>query len=305
MRVALLYEHPTWSLDLLSRMVERRIDVTPINIGDPSHQPLTVDSYDLWVNRINIMPSAGRSTSVAASARHLLLSLEARGEAVFNGWRSHSIGASKISQYELFKNLGHHTPATVAVADRDGLESAAQRLGFPVLAKPNIGGSGAGIVRFDDEEALRTSLATGPLDLGVDGTGVMQQIITSEDGLVHRVEILAGSVFYATRQVAQEGVYNYCAADGCGVGSETTATRESHPIEVVEPSPEIADVVRSIVEAAGADVAGVEYLIDSANGLPCFYDFNPYSNFVVGQNDQLGFDPADRFIDAVLAAAAR
>ncbi len=316
MRVALLYEHPTWSLELLARLADRSVEVTAIDIGNPAHQPLIANSYDLWVNRINIMPSAGRPATVAATAQHLLLSLEARGERVFNGWRTHAIGASKIAQYELFTGLGLHTPTTSALVAGDA-GPAADRLGFPVLTKPNIGGSGSGIARFEDRQALQGALDNGRLDLGVDGTGVVQEVIASADGFVHRVEILAGQLFYGTRQAVQDGVYNYCAADGCGVplgdqpdqpnqtdqsGAPSTGT-VAPAIEVVDPSPEIVADVCAIVSAAGAEVAGVEYLIDRDSGRACFYDFNPYSNFIAGQNDRLGFDPTDRFIDAVLAAA--
>ncbi|MCP5026494.1 MAG: hypothetical protein GY929_09435 [Actinomycetia bacterium] len=300
MRVALLYEHPTWSIELLSRLDERGVDVTPIDVGvADARLPLGDEMpFDLWVNRVNMMPSAGRPRSVVAATSHLLLSLEMRGQRVINGARTHLIGSSKLAQVELFGGLGLRAPATIGVSDPAQLMAAAGRLGFPVLTKPNIGGSGQGIARYDNAQQLRAAVTANLVDLGIDGTGVVQKVIDSSDGLVHRIEMLAGTLFYATRQPIQDGVFNYCAADGCAVGGAGAS------IEVVEPDPEIVGRAAQIMEAASADVGGVEYLVDVDTGQPCFYDFNPYSNFITGHHQQLGFDPIDRYIDAVLADPA-
>ena len=45
----------------------------------------------------------------------------------------------------------------------------------------------------------------------------------------------------------------------------------------------------AICRAAGADLGGVEYLLREESGSPCFYDFNPYSNFVSGGKEMFGF----------------
>lgn len=298
MRVALLYEHPTWSLELLSRLAERSVTVTAIDVGDPTHASLAAEPHDLWINRINIMPSEERLPSVSTAARGLLASLRDQNQTVVNGFDAHTIGLSKLAQYELIAGLGLPTPATVGIkATRpERTLEAAERLGYPVLTKPNVGGSGAGIARFNDAAELQTAVAAGAVDLGASGEGVVQQVIESADGFVHRVEMLHGQLFYATKQAVQTGVYNYCAADGCAVDPDS-----QQPIEVVEPDQEIVEQVAAIVAGSGADVAGVEYLIDRESGQPSFYDFNPYSNFIAGQNQRLGFDPIERFLDAVLS----
>ena len=61
MRVALLYEHPTWSTDLIERARDRSINITPIDVADFDFNVSGfTDRFDLWINRVNAMPSALR-----------------------------------------------------------------------------------------------------------------------------------------------------------------------------------------------------------------------------------------------------
>jgi hypothetical protein len=312
MRIAVAYEHPVWSQTLLARMVQRGLNVTAVNVADnPAKIADELERpHDLWVNRINVMPSPGRPSTVSAAGDHLLLQLEQSGQPVLNGYRAHTIGGSKAAQYRLFRQLGLATPATVAVTGGSltpvaAMVDAADHIGYPVLIKPNRGGSGAGIARFDHRDQLAEALTDDRVDFGPDGTGVIQEIVTSVDGCIHRVEILDGNLFFGTRQSIRDGVYNYCAADGCSVGQNPTDGNGAaqSTIEIAEPDPQAVAAAVGIMAGADAWVGGVEYFLDARTGMPCFYDFNPFSNFVAGRNDELGFDPIDRFIDAVEVAA--
>lgn len=297
-RIGLLYEHPTWSLELIDRLVGRGVEVVAVDVaslGTPGgFQPGHLE-VDRWINRVNALPSAGRPSSVVAATGHLLLDLELRGLTVVNGHRAWAIGASKQAQIALFEQLGLDSPASIAIDDPAKAPAAAAELGFPVLVKPNVGGSGAGITRADDPAQLADAVAARRIDLGIDGTGLVQRAITAADGLVHRIEMLGSELFYATDQVVADGVFNYCAADGCAVDGG---------IALVTPPPEIVASTSTILAAAGADVGGVEYLIDQTTGRACFFDLNPYSNFVAGRDGELGFDPIERYLDHVLSPLA-
>ena len=294
MNIAVLFEHPTWSIDLIERIRRRGVAVTPVDVDDDAVAELHLSrDFDFWINRVNAMPSAGRPPSVAAAASHLLLSLELSGRRVINGFRAHSIGASKSAQGAMFSGLGLHAPASISVHRSIDVCAAAAQIGFPVLTKPNIGGSGSGIARFDSMAKLVEAVAAG-IDLGADGTGVVQKVIDSADGLVHRIEMLGTESFYATEQPIQDGAFNYCAVEGCSIA----AGKDS--LAIVSPPAEIVEQVARVMLAASADVGGVEYLIDSRTGEPSFYDFNPFSNIVEGKNQELGFDPVEVYLDYVL-----
>ena len=298
MRFALLYEHPTWSNELIERARAAGLDITPIDVGNyPLSLPDLTDldtGFDVWVNRVNAMPSAGRPPSIVASAGHLLLALEVLGKRVVNGSTSHRIGASKMTQAALFSRLGLDTPAGIAVYSLEQIVEAASTLGFPVLTKPNVGGSGSGIVRHDTIADLDLALDRGLVDLGIDGTGLVQRVIESADGVVRRIEMLGSSFFYGTEQPLQVGAFNYCAADGCAVQADAGSIRLFTP-----PDGLIARVAQ-LMTAARTDVGGVEYIVDATSGQPTFFDFNPYSNFVSGFDEKLGFNPIDRYLDFIL-----
>lgn len=301
-RIALLFEHPTWSNDLIARLVDLGALVTPIDVGDiGGHGFGPEGQHDLWINRVNIMPQAGRSPSIVAATSHLLLSLELRGQRVINGSRAHLVGASKAAQTTLFDHLGLATPNSVAVQSILELTRAAELLRFPILVKPNVGGSGRGISRFETMAEIAEAMSADTVDLGLDGTGIVQEYVESADGLVHRVEFLGSDVFYATQQTLQPGLYNYCAANGGVANTAAAAGADRAPIEIVAANNERVDDVRRILAGASADVGGVEYLIDQASGRAVFFDFNPYSNFLTGRDEELGFDPIDRYLNWVLA----
>lgn len=299
MKIALLYEHPTWSSELVARMFERGLDVTALDVGE-LHQsaPDLGGPHDLWINRVNAMPSAGRPKSVVATTAHLLLSLEMRGQRVVNGFRSHALGGSKIAQAALFGHLGLATPASISIHRQADALQAADTLGYPVLTKPNVGGSGSGIARYDHQADLEIAVNAEAIDLGIDGTGLVQKIVESADGLVYRIEMLGIELFYATRQPIRAGAFNYCAADGCTVGGPTQA------IDVFVPDQQLVAHAAAVMLASATDVGGVEFIVDATTGQPCFFDFNPYSNFVTGQEGALGFDPVDRYLDSVLERVA-
>ena len=296
MKVAFLHEHPTWSDALIAALVDAGIDLLPINIADLAFDTGALNPpYDLLINRVNIMPHASRHPSLAFHTLHFLGWLESTPVRVLNGYRAHAIGASKAMQNGLFARLGLRHPAAVAIHRPEDALAAAERIGFPLIVKPNLGGSGSGVAKYDDMESLQRDLLLKAIDLGIDRSGIVQRYIES-DGFVYRVEILGDEPFYSIRQPAVADRFNYCAADGCGAAANNEDEGAGRGIELHQPSETVVRQVMSILKAANADFGGVEYFIERDSGEPCFYDFNPYSNFVAGGEALLGFSPERRFV---------
>lgn len=316
MRIAFLYEHPTWSEQLLGVLQERIPGVEPVNMAELHFDTNTKRcEFSAAINRINIMPSVGRSPQVVFQTQHYLNWLEQCGVRVINGARAHAIGSSKAMQNGVFSSLNLPYPSGIAICRQEDALDAAEQIGYPVIVKPNIGGSGSGIGLYQDRSELEQAVKVKALDLGVDRTGLVQQYIHS-DGFVYRVEVLGDALFYSIKQPVIAGEFNYCAADGCSTDTPELTVSMEQPsagdsdfdfcaldnaggIQIHEPPSIVLDNVIRIINTSHADFGGVEYFIDTDTGQPCFYDFNPYSNFVTDGENLLGFSPEERFADFV------
>jgi hypothetical protein len=181
-----------------------------------------------------------------------------------------------------------------------------------VLVKANIGGSGAGITRYESEAALQA--AVGALDFGVDGTALVQESAPLRGGYITRVETLGGKFLYAINVYPAIGSFDLCPADACqttnGVELVRSACAVDAPktglrVEAAHPPAEIIAQAERISRAAGIDVGGIEYLVDDRDGKHYFYDINALSNFVADAVNVVGFDPFERLVDYLLLRIAQ
>ena len=120
-----------------------------------------------------------------------------------------------------------------------------------------------------------------------------------------RIEILDGEFLYAIRLLLLPGSFNLCPADYCELpGVADGVSGRGLPIEAFDPPPAVLEDAKRILAAAGADLGGVEYLVNARTGRPTFYDVNALSNFVANAPDVVGFDPFVRLGDLIEARAA-
>ena len=68
-------------------------------------------------------------------------------------------------------------------------------------------------------------------------------------------------------------------------------------MEAFEPPAEVIAEVERMMEAAGIELGGVEYMIDDRDGRRLYYDINALSNFVADGERVVGFDPFVRLAD--------
>ncbi|HET9808293.1 MAG TPA: hypothetical protein VFQ66_01265 [Candidatus Limnocylindria bacterium] len=300
--IAILYENEAWMAPLFGALDDLGAPHERVFLNELSFDPAgPAPEWSLAVNKVS--PSSylrGHARSIAV-ARELLPLLEQRGVPVVNGSRAFALETSKARQLLLLRQLGIRAPAARVITDPAQAPSAARELRFPVIVKPNVGGSGAHMRRFDSPDALAAGVAE--LDLGPDGTGLVQEFLESEDGTSRRVEFLGGDYLYAIRIAGEGQDFNLCPADICQV-QETSEfdncvvdapTKRHLRIDAFEAPGQIVDDVLRIARVAGLDVGGVEYLVAARDGLPYVYDINALSNFVTDAPSLVGFDPHARF----------
>jgi glutathione synthase/RimK-type ligase-like ATP-grasp enzyme len=232
--------------------------------------------------------------------------LERIGVPVVNGSACYEMETSKALQLDILEDLGLPYPKARVINNAALAPEAARGLRFPVVVKPNIGGSGAGITRFDSPAALEEAARNGMIDLGVDRVALVQELAPLRDAHITRVEVLDGRFLYAINVYPAEDSFNLCPADICQTtdGKELSraacavdAQKNGMRVEQFKPPREIIREVERIAERVDLDVGGIEYLVDDRDGRHYFYDINALSNFVADGRNVVGFDPFERLVD--------
>lgn len=313
--IGILDEHPEWSRRLMAELERRRLSFEKIDHSNHAFDPRDREPrYSVIVNRTSPSSHTRGHAGVLFYAEAVLNHYESLGVPVINPVAAYRFEKSKALQLDLFEGLGVRYPRTVVVNHPDQVLKALDRLRFPLLVKPNVGGSGAGITRFDSRPALEA--VVDRLDFGPDGTALVQEYIEPEDGAIVRVEVLDGGYLYAIRLVRPATAnFNLCPADVCAVPAAPPAAADlaACPVDAVnrpgitvtrfDPPADAIDTAVRLARAASIDVGGVEYLVGRADGLIYFYDINATSNFVANAPAVLGWDPTPRFADYIVQRA--
>jgi hypothetical protein len=316
--IGILDEHPEWSRRLLAELEHRGLPFERIDHSNHAFDPRDpARPYSVVVNRTSPSSHTRGHAGVLFYAEPLLAHYEALGIPVINPVAAYRLEKSKALQAGLLERLGVRYPRAIVVNHPAQVLKALDRVRFPLVVKPNVGGSGAGIVRFDSREELEARLPD--VALGPDGTALVQEYIESEAGAIVRVEVLDGRYLYAIRIVRQaDAGFNLCPADICQTPAAAPVApapslsacpadgvnRAGLSVTRFDPPDEVIDTVLNITWAAGIDVGGVEYLVGRQDGETYYYDVNATSNFVANAPDVVGFEPTVRFADYITRVAA-
>ena len=305
--IAVYHEHPDWFRPLFTELEKRGIPFERLDAAahlfDPAESTVP---WSLVFNRAS--PSAflrGHAQSTFHTL-HWLRHLDRLGVPVVNGADAYTFELSKATQLDLLRQLGLPFPRARVINNATRALDAAKGFRFPVLVKANVGGSGAGIVRYDSAEALADAVAEGTVELGVDGTALVQESAPLRDGHITRVETLGGRYLYGINVYPPQNSFDLCPADACQTtnGVELVrgacaidAPKTGMRVEGTTPPREIIAQVERISKATRIDVGGIEYLVDDRDGKHYFYDINALSNFVADAPNVIGFDPWVKLVD--------
>ena len=317
--IAIYYEQPHWFKPLFAELERRGIPFEKLDATAHGYaiEDRPEERYSLVVNRMS--PSAWNREHGDTIFYTLgyLDHLEARGVRVINGSQAFRSELSKASQLTMLDRLGLPYPKARVIHRASQAAAASDGLRFPVVVKPNIGGSGAGVKRFDDREQLAAAGETGELMLGMDATALVQEFIPARGGYIVRCEVLDGKFLYAIKVHTTGETFDLCPADICrttgGVDLNRGACALDAPksgirVEGYEPPAAVIADVERIMAAAGVELGGVEYMLDDRDGdgaVPLYYDINALSNFVADGERVVGFDPFVRLVDWLCVEAAR
>ena len=313
--LAILYEQPNWFKPLFAELDRRGTNYVKLSAVEHAYSPADhpEDQYALVFNRVS--PSAwnrGNGDQIFYTVG-FLEHLEARGVRVINGLQAFRSELSKAGQLTLLDQLGLPYPKARIIHRPSQAAAATDGLRWPIVVKPNIGGSGAGVMRFDILEALKSAADAGTLTFGLDSIALVQEFIPALDSHIVRVEVVNGKFLYAIKVHITGETFDLCPADICkttdGVALDRAACAIDAPksgitVEAYDPPPEVIADVERIMLHSGIDIGGVEYLTDLRDGQRYYYDTNALSNFVADGPRVVGFDPFARLVDWLEAEAA-
>lgn len=311
---AIYHEHPDWFRPLFAELDRRGIEYDRLDPRAHRYDPSETSSpYALVFNRLS--PSAYLRDGIQGMFYTLgyLAHLDRLNVPTVNGLRAFTTETSKARQLTLLESLGLPYPKSVVINHPNQAAAAAEGLRFPVVVKANIGGSGAGIVRFETIDDLTRAADEARLDFGVDHTALVQEFVPNRGGKITRVELLAGKFLYAIDVFTTGDTFNLCPADICqrsdGVALERSACAVDTPktklkVAGVTPSAEVIADCEAIMRGAGIDVGGIEFMIDDRDGRLVYYDINALSNFVADAKNVIGFDPFVKLVDYLEGVAS-
>jgi hypothetical protein len=297
--LAVFYEHPQWFAPLFRELDRRGVDWTAIQIQDHTFDPAdTQPPAPVILSRLAMSSFLRQPEHALFYSLAALAHWEGQGARVINGPGVLAYDLNKARQLSLFTRCGLEIPKTRVAHRRADAPRLAAEVGYPVMVKVNVGGSGTGMIRYESAEELEAAVADELTPVGVDGVALVQEYVPARDARVIRCEVLDGKLIYAIALNGAGSTFDLCPADVCMVDKPTIT------IEAFTPPPEIVAAVERVSIAAHMDVGGIEYMIDDRDGRPRFYDLNALSNFVAGPIDVLGFDPHEPFVSWLIGQIA-
>jgi hypothetical protein len=313
--LGIYHEHPDWFRPLFAALDQRGISYERIDARAPFFYDPAASKRPFPVLFNRMSPSAylrGGGSAILHTFNYLA-HLERLGVRVVNGHHAFAYEVSKALQLTLLAELDLPAPASRVIHRSADAPAAAAQLRFPVVVKANVGGSGAGIARFDSAADLQAAAQAGTVELGLDRIALVQEFIPARDGHITRVETLGGKYLYAIDVYPEAGSFDLCPADACQTrdgaplartvtsGCALDAPKRGLRVEAVRPPAEVIHACERIAQAARIDVGGIESMIDDRDGSRVYYDINALSNFVADAPRVIGFDPHERLVDFLAA----
>jgi hypothetical protein len=280
--VYVIHENPEWLPPLRDALEAQAVPYVEWFVHE-GHVPLDqAPPVGVFYNRMSASShTRGHRHSVELTAQ-LLAWLQRHGRRVVNGRRALQLEVSKFEQYLALDALGIRTPRTLAASGPADLLAAARALGAePFIVKPNRGGKGLGVQRFNSVAELERQVAAG-WEAGLDGIDLVQEYIPPAGGHITRMEFIAGRYFYAV-EVDASGGFELCPADSCAVGEAFCPAPGEQPknrfrLSARAPDPDLVTRLERFFRENDAEIAAAEF-VENARGERFVYDINMNTNY--------------------------
>jgi hypothetical protein len=268
MKVYVLHENPDWYPPFADAFDAEGVPHEPWLLGEGSLDLDAAPPPGVFWSRMSASSHTRGHVLAKDHTRAVLSWLEAAGRRVVNGRRVLELEMSKVDQLTALRAAGFDVPRTIAVVGAADLLGVAEKLGAPFVVKPNQGGKGLGVARFDSVDAFADLEYRAP----VDGITLLQEYVRPASPFITRVELVGGEFVYAITADVTRGGFELCPADACAVDDAPLfALRKDFDHPIIGEYLEFA-------RRQGIEIAGFEF-IETADGRLVTYDVNTNTNY--------------------------
>ncbi|TRW48441.1 alpha-L-glutamate ligase [Aliidiomarina halalkaliphila] len=283
--IYVLHENQEWLVPLRAEFDARGVTLNEwfLDTGVVAFDQVPEDA--VYYNRMSASSHTRGHRFAPELTRMALTWLEQHPVTVLNGTPALYLEVCKLSQYAALNKAGLTTPRTRAVVGREQLPEAARNFAsWPLILKPNRGGKGLGVMRFNQLAELEQFVQGPSYEEPLDGLWLLQEYIQPKAPHITRCEFV-GQKFVYSVDVNTEGGFELCPADVCAVGDDFCPTT---PQQAAAPSKfkisqrfdghPIIEQLETFLRQAKVDVAGIE-VIENAQGELFVYDVNTNTNY--------------------------
>lgn len=279
--IVIIHENEEWLVPLREEFKQRGVSATEWFL-DTGVVPFTEQPQDaVFYNRMSASSHTRGHRFAPEYTRAVLTWLESHNRKVVNDTRALALEVCKLSQYAALQRAGLRVPKTHAVIGQQHLISAAKAFNqWPLILKPNRGGKGLGVQRFNSLDELARYLDNNALEAPLDGTWLLQEYIQPKQPFITRAEFV-GQKFVYTVQVNTEDGFELCPADSCSIEDQFCPTdQQSQKFSVTQrfDGNAIIAQLERFLRDSGIDVAGIEF-IENNQGELFVYDVNTNTNY--------------------------
>jgi len=283
--IYIMHENEEWLVPLRAAFKERGVEAKEWFLDEGTIAFDQVPADAVYYNRMSASSHTRGHRFAPELTRLALTWLERHQRTVINGTPALYLEVCKLSQYAALEKAGLRVPKTHAVVGRDQIVAAAEAFAqWPLIIKPNRGGKGLGVVRFDDLAGLQRFVEGPDYETPLDGIWLLQSYIQPQAPHITRAEFVNQGFVYAV-QVNTESGFELCPADACAIGDDfcpTTATPAStapkFKITRDYDQHPVIQKLEGFLRQAQIDVAGIEF-IETADGELYVYDVNTNTNY--------------------------
>lgn len=295
--LVILYEHPEWHQPLFDELNKAGVHYTTIDLKKGAMSFDTIPDAKLYYNMVS--PSAYKRGNQHAIpyAQALCKMLDYKHKHVLNGTKSNELEFSKTTQVALLTSIGANHPKTIVFNNVEAV-SKRNEMDFPMILKPEQGGSGARMFLVNSIDELQNLLLVQPEIWLPDNLLLLQEKLEYDTSFgIVRVEFINKNFLYAMR-VVTHGSFNLCPSVVCNPENETNGTcdipvqADSKPefFPYLEISKNEREEVSRVFKATQHDIGSVEYIITN-DGRQIFYDINANSNLRSSIGEAWGINP--------------